>query len=591
MQLRSVTTMTLIPCMETSDRRSAEENAGEQCLTAEFRLAILKAVEASEEPWLVIEPLFNFMAIPKTFEELEKFLASVIRNARVKKYFKKLIPGIAAKIEQADRSEELFGFLCEFAPAKYIKALREEPRIIEIVRDLVEKDGYISIRWSSYRMYLDDTEARAMEKIEKEIGEPINYGIVNAMGYEVEDKKVVEFCYAQKKLKDIPAGLGRLSHLATLRLNNNQLKSVPEGLNKLTKLKSLDLRINEISNINSEMNIPNLQTLELSYNKLKTLPESIEKLSKLQTLRLSENQITSLPESIEKLSNLKTLELDKNQLSSLPKSIGKLAMLETLSLNCNKLTTLPETLWNLSEIKRLYINKNNLTALPESIGNLKKLETLFIDDNKLVSFPKSIVDLPVLEDLSIDNNAFTNKNLSSFIKSDSKNYALVRILYELASRLGERKKYNKVVEILQKIVGIKPDFVYAWNFLGKLLCYEYDRIAEGEKAFKMALKYKACDRHALYNLGYLYNFQGDYEKAIGNLKKAVRHDPSMSDAWISLSFAYSKQKKYIKAKNATEKALKLNSKDKYALIDHGYFYIHLKKYKEAEKYLLRGRKY
>jgi len=52
--------------------------------------------------------------------------------------------------------------------------------------------------------------------------------------------------------------------------------------------------------------LANLQTLKLSHNQLTSLPESIGQLTNLQSLELSQNELTSLPDSIGQLTNLHT---------------------------------------------------------------------------------------------------------------------------------------------------------------------------------------------------------------------------------------------------------------------------------------------
>jgi internalin A len=114
-------------------------------------------------------------------------------------------------------------------------------------------------------------------------------------------------------IPELPAEIGQLTNLQTLKLCHNKLTSLPESIGQLT----------------------NLRELNFFGNHLVSLPESIGQLTNLRELYLLSNHITSLPESIGQLTNLQVLRLDRNQLTSLPRSLARLEIFKYGCLNLN----------------------------------------------------------------------------------------------------------------------------------------------------------------------------------------------------------------------------------------------------------------
>lgn len=142
----------------------------------------------------------------------------------------------------------------------------------------------------------------------------------------------------------IPASLGQLTSLQTLRLLSNQLSGpIPVSLSNLTNLNFLGIGRNHLTGtIPPELsNLTQLTVLALDNNELKgAIPASLSALTNLQAIFLSENQLSgSIPAYIGSLSNLDLLWLDHNQLSGIvPASLGNLAKLTSLFLNNNQLS-------------------------------------------------------------------------------------------------------------------------------------------------------------------------------------------------------------------------------------------------------------
>jgi Leucine-rich repeat (LRR) protein len=534
------------PWTEVSDWREAEERAGRQLLTPEFKQSIIQTVQTEDNPWLLIEPLFEFIRDDASFEEMEKFISSIINHSKIQKYINKFLQEIASKIVNSPNPEEILWFFTHNIKISLIKKIREEPPILELVRKLIKKHSSPNLHWVSYHLYLDKKDAKTMENLEKQVGEPLNCPIVNQFGFKAKKRKVVSLCLISKKLTTIPAGISNFTKLTDLRLNINEIKTIPAYVFEVESL----LRLN-----------------------------------------LNSNKINSFPTAFSKKSKLKELDLRFNKLRSLPKSIGKLNKLQELGLDDNFLRTLPEDIYRLSNLKQLYIADNNLTSLPESIRKLSNLQVLNLKNNKLTSLPGSIINLPHLRILNIDQNPITLKNLKIFMKSDLRTSARALILVKIGSLYCKKKKYKDAAKLMTEAVDIKPDYAYAWNFLGRLLYIELDNEKEAEKAFKIALKINPKYSGSHFHLGYICNENQKYEQASKYLRKTVRLNPKFTEAWISLGFSYSMLKKWKEAENAILKALKLEPKDNVIFLNLGWIYLNQGKLKKSEDVLMKGRKF
>jgi leucine-rich repeat protein SHOC2 len=144
-------------------------------------------------------------------------------------------------------------------------------------------------------------------------------------------------CY----LTILPDNIGKLIHLTSLDIGENQLLSLPNSIGNLVNLKEFYIDDNKLDKIpDSIENLVNLNKLILYRNALMNIPSSILNLSKLQSLSVAQNQIEILPDNIDKISNLESLYLDNNKFSQLPKNIANLRNLTEITLSGNPLDDL-----------------------------------------------------------------------------------------------------------------------------------------------------------------------------------------------------------------------------------------------------------
>lgn len=95
---------------------------------------------------------------------------------------------------------------------------------------------------------------------------------------------------------DMTSGaLPELSNLRVLEIINCELKQLPAGLAKLSMLQKLSLSMNHIEEVTKELGeITELISLDLSHNNIKSWPPALTRLKRIQELNLAENPLCKL---------------------------------------------------------------------------------------------------------------------------------------------------------------------------------------------------------------------------------------------------------------------------------------------------------
>ena len=211
----------------------------------------------------------------------------------------------------------------------------------------------------------------------------------------------------------IPAELGNLTDLQSLRLVGNQLSGrLPAELGNLSNLHGLELGANQLTGqIPAELgNLTNLEALHLSDNRLNGgIPVELGNLSDLTDLYLQNNQLSGpIPVGLGGLANLTDLHLQNNWLSGpIPVELGSLANLQYLHLQNNRLSgPIPVELGNLSDLTDLYLQNNQLNGpIPVELGSLANLQYLHLQNNQLSeSIPAELGNLANIEELGLSDN-------------------------------------------------------------------------------------------------------------------------------------------------------------------------------------------
>lgn len=225
-----------------------------------------------------------------------------------------------------------------------------------------------------------------------------------------------------------------------------------------------------------------------------------------------------------------------------------------------------KTNYNPTSVNDLY----NRGVLSISLGNT----TLALEDLKKVeySIDKDPKNKALSDSLAEKKDVFRSKlydrlaSIYALLDMDSFAYNYyfkaiknapddLRILYNFAALLQDRKAYDLASYYLEKIVAQKPDAADARWALAKL----YSDTGEYQKAMDnitIAFKYEKAiiERNTPYagrNLrttrGLLYHKLGESNKGIADLKEALKMDKNNSYAMKNLGIIYLDQQKYKKA--------------------------------------------
>ena len=120
-------------------------------------------------------------------------------------------------------------------------------------------------------------------------------------------------------------------------------------------------------------------------------------------------------------------------------------------------------------------------------------------------------------------------------------------------------KYEKAVASFQRSLELHPKFVESENNLG-LAYRELNETAKSRTAFETAIEWQGAapvDAQPYLNLGTLLVEQGETEKGIAQLTKAVELSPKNPKAHEQLGSAYVEQDQMAKAEEEMEQAVSL----------------------------------
>ncbi|CAF0977821.1 unnamed protein product [Adineta steineri] len=241
--------------------------------------------------------------------------------------------------------------------------------------------------------------------IYKEKFVPLNiYCFKNLISLTIYETRFYEFNLDDPSIRSIPAEIGQLISLRTLRIYDSPVLHLPQEFGKLNLLTYLVIKNSSLYELPTAIaNLSSLSTLELSYNKLKTLPSTFSKLSSLVNLLLSHNQMRSLPSTTSSLTRLSLLDVQSNPLTSI-NELNNMNTLRTLyAQNCN-INQLPNNIPNLINLNMSYNDLKELLDIG-TLGTVNQVKNFDFSYNQIRLIPSAIsLIVPYLQKLSVKHN-------------------------------------------------------------------------------------------------------------------------------------------------------------------------------------------
>ena len=138
------------------------------------------------------------------------------------------------------------------------------------------------------------------------------------------------------------------------------------------------------------------------------------------------------------------------------------------------------------------------------------------------------------------------------------NDARAALLWKQGSRLLERKKYARALEVMKQAVELQPSRLEGRLNLGAALFLAHN-CEEAIGHFRYVLAFDEQNTTALLNLAAAHDALGQMDESIATLETLIERRPQWRDAHYNLGVAYYKQRDYFKAEDALRAELLLNA--------------------------------
>src|SRR5246127_1007753 len=132
----------------------------------------------------------------------------------------------------------------------------------------------------------------------------------------------------------------------------------------------------------------------------------------------------------------------------------------------------------------------------------------------------------------------------------------LRSLGDMQSGNGSSSVLKLAIEQYEQIIKIEPDNMDDHLLLGRLYRLNND-LGKAEAEFKTAVKLQPSSEEAVTTLAYLYNEEGDTNRAVQVLS-SVPDDGRSAKMYSALGYTYEQQKQYKEAINAYRHAIELD---------------------------------
>ena len=160
------------------------------------------------------------------------------------------------------------------------------------------------------------------------------------------------------------------------------------------------------------------------------------------------------------------------------------------------------------------------------------------------------------------------------------NWNKIEILWDEFHGLYEKEEYSKILQVMDKIIQIKPNDQYAYMYKA----YAFDELKQYEEAIQCldtSLEIDNKFTRALHIKGVVLNNLERYTDAIIFFNKALEIDPKYVKALNNKGTSLNNLEKYEEAIVCFDKVLEINPQYSNALNNKGFVLNNLKKYEEA----------
>ena len=184
-----------------------------------------------------------------------------------------------------------------------------------------------------------------------------------------------ELSLSHNKIKALPSFFGSLHQMTHVWLSNNLIEQLPAD--EMIKLFEFDPKTGEryVRFSPGIGGLTSLQELWLDNNRIVDIPGEIGRCRSLKYLNMRSNKIVALPPEICKCQNLQCMVLTHNFLTEIPECVAKIPHLHTLQLEHNKIEHITDVIVDATTLTDLNVSHNPLKSFPNVISMMPHLVT------------------------------------------------------------------------------------------------------------------------------------------------------------------------------------------------------------------------
>lgn len=127
--------------------------------------------------------------------------------------------------------------------------------------------------------------------------------------------------------------------------------------------------------------------------------------------------------------------------------------------------------------------------------------------------------------------------------------------FYLAALFEKEEEFSKATEVIEQVLESEPKNAHAWNFLGYSLLERNEKLDKAYEYIKKAVSLSPKDGYIRDSLGWYYFKKGNIQKALVELKAAVKLVPDDVSINKHLAIVFTNLKDFKTAKKYIKKAL------------------------------------